>query len=202
MFRDERGLALVSVILMTAVIMVIVSIVTYKVIRSTSASGTVGLKSKTYYAANGGLENARVELDAQYESSSYWQDFLDPDTAPGYTGPATNPQPDLYLAVDNLLPAGFATVPPINLQILIKDNNDGDDNYAVDTDQLVMVNVQAQRAGDDTQTMVETRLLFDDSRDSYSQLGGGPGREHFRNVSGISDPTTLNANTETLDLAQ
>lgn len=175
MLYDNRGIALVTVILMTAVIMVIVSLVGYKVIRSTAGSAAEGLKTKTYYAANSGLEVGRLYLSQNYVSSNYWADIL---TEGG------TPDADLYLRVENMEPTGYVSNPPLTISSYIKDNND-DGNYAIDTDQLVMVNVEATTANGEVVTLVEARLLYDDSIDSYAQLGGSAGREHFREVSGV-----------------
>lgn len=202
MLRDEKGIALVMVIMMTAVVMMIVSLVGFKVLRSTKGSAIEGLKTKTYEAANSGLENARVYLSDNYISQNNWQYVLDPDTAPGYSGSPTNPQADLYQHSTLLEPAGFVTDPPMDIKVYVKDNNDGDDNYGIDTDQLIMVNVEATAPDGRTTTLVEARLLYDDSIDSYSQLGGSAGREHYRDVSGVADPATLGDNASTLDLKQ
>lgn len=201
MQRDERGIALVTVIFMTAVIMAIVSLVGYKVLRSIRGSAAEGVKTKTYYAANAGLDSARIYLSDNYISKNYWNYILDPDAEPGYSGAATEPSEDLYMHNSDLEPAGFTTDPPITVQVFVKDNNDGDNDYGIDTDQLVMVNVEA-RAVDGSSTMVEARLLYDDSVDSYSQLGGSAGREHYREVSGVSATDNLTDSSEVLVLAQ
>lgn len=202
MRHDERGIALMTVIFMTAVMMVIVSLVGYKVLRSTKGSAAEGIKTKTYYAANAGLDNARIYLSDNYINKNYWNYILDPDAEPGYTGSATNPSEDLYQHSGDLEPTGFATDPPIAVQVFVKDNNDGDGNYGVDTDQLIMVNVEAVAPDGRTTTMVEARLLYDDSVDSYSQLGGSAGREHYKDVSGVSATDHLADSSEVLVLAQ
>jgi hypothetical protein len=200
MLRDERGIALLTVIMMTAIMMVIVSLVAYKVLRSTRGSATEGLKTKTYYAASAGIDSARLELSEEYIASDYWKNILDPDTAPGYTGAATNPAADLYMRTTDLEPGNFTANPPLTVRVYIKDNNDGDGNYGIDSDQLVMVNVEASEPNSGTTTMVEARLLYDDTSSGYSQLGGSAGREHFRDVTGVGDPTTLSGSSVTVDL--
>lgn len=184
MLYDNRGIALVTVILMTAVIMVIVSLVGYKVMRSTAGSAAEGLKTKTYYAANSGLDVGRLYLSQNYVSKNYWGYILDPDTDPDYSGPAVTPTADIYLRVGDMEPANYVSNPPLTIRTYVKDNND-DGNYAIDTDQLVMVNIEATTANGEVVTLVEARLLYDDSIDSYAQLGGSAGREHFREVSGV-----------------
>ncbi len=194
MLRDERGIALLTVLMMTAIMMVIVSLVGYKVLRSTRGTVTEGLKTKAYYAASAGVDSARLQLSDQYIASDYWQNILDPDPA------NITPAADLYMRSTTLEPAGFTTSPPLTLQVFIKDNNDGDSDYGIDTDQLVMVNVEAVAPDGRTSSMVEARLLYDDSDSGYSQLGGSAGRENFRDVSGVGDISNLDSNTTTIDL--
>ncbi|TYO99931.1 hypothetical protein EDC39_10191 [Geothermobacter ehrlichii] len=201
MLRDDRGIALVTVIMMTACIMAIVTLVAYKVLRSTTDSVAVKSKAQTYHNANAGLENARLILNDQYKSSEFWHYFLDPDSDPNYSGPATDPDQNknLFLRATGLVPANFGNDPDLSIDVFVKDNDDGDGTNAVDTDQLILVNVRAQRT-DGAVTMIESRLLFDDSEDSYSQAGGGPGKEHYRNVSGIGDAANLGTSTESFKL--
>lgn len=194
MLRDERGIALLTVLMMTAIMMVIVSLVGYKVLRSTRGTATEGLKTKAYYAASAGVDSARLQLSEQYITSDYWQNILDPDPA------NITPAADLYMRSTTLEPAGFTTSPPLTLQVFIKDNNDGDSDYGIDTDQLVMVNVEAVAPDGRTSSMVEARLLYDDSNSGYSQLGGSAGRENFRDVSGVGDISNLGSNTTSIEL--
>ncbi|RMF42474.1 MAG: hypothetical protein D6751_11990, partial [Deltaproteobacteria bacterium] len=147
MLRNDRGVALITVIMMTGCIMAIVTLVAYKVLRSTTNSTSVRSKAVTYQGANAGLEYARMVLNDNYKASQFWQYYLDPDSDPNYSGPATNPDtnPDLFLEVDDLVPANFSGDPNLGLNVYVRDNNDGDGTNAVDTDQMILVNVRATR---------------------------------------------------------
>lgn len=201
MLRNDRGVALVTVIMMTACIMAIVTLVAYKVLRSTTNSTSVRSKAVAYQGANAGLENARMVLNDNYKASQFWQYYLDPDSDPNYNGAATDPDanPDLFLEVPGLVPANFTNDPNLNLSVYVRDNNDGDGTNAVDTDQMILVNVRATRS-DGAVAMVESRLLYDDSEESYSQSGGGPGKEHRRDATGVSNPADIGTNSATLKI--
>lgn len=192
--NNQQGMALVTVILLTACIMTMASMLHFKVMRSSQSSATHGLHNKTYYAANAGVEHARKLLSDTYVSSNYWQNYLDNDPAVANSTPA-----DTFLNVAALSFGTLGTTPPVAVDLHIKDNNDGDDNYDRDNDLRVVVLAQAGRG--DTQSMIEATILFDASgASSYSQVGGGAKKRNFKDVSGVDNIGSAGASAEEIIL--
>jgi len=191
---NQHGMALITVILLTACIMTIASTLHFKVLRSTQSSTVHGLKSKTYYAANAGLEHARKLLSDTYVTSGYWQNYLDNNLAVANSNPA-----DAFLSSAPLSLGTFGTTPPITVNLHIKDNNDGDNNYDLDSDLRVVLLAQAVR-GDMTH-MVEATILFDASGAAkYNQVGGGATKSNQKNVSGVENIGSSGSNAEEIIL--
>ena len=192
--NNQHGMALITVILLTACIMTIASMLSFKVIRSSQSSATHGLHNKAYYAANAGIEHARKLLSDNYVTSGYWQNYLDNNLAIANSSPA-----DAFLDAGVLSPGTIGTTPPITVNLLIKDNNDGDNNYDSDNDLRVIVLAQAVRG--DTQSMVEATILFDASGASrYSQVGGGAQKRNYKEVSGVDNIGSSGVNAEDIIL--
>ncbi|MCF6179802.1 MAG: hypothetical protein L3J63_10505 [Geopsychrobacter sp.] len=172
MLWNNRGIALISVLLITAVMLIISSLLAHKVIQSTRMSAQQGLKKKSHYAAATGVEEARRQLALGYHSASAWGNILSAGTARAY--PLT---PTFTTTVDNLA-----------VRIFVRDNNDGDGDYTRDNDLRVYVLSEAQ-GPDNTRTMVEA-LSFLKPGGSAGGYGGQYGQgaaKTNRSNSGLAD---------------
>ncbi|WP_020674718.1 PilX N-terminal domain-containing pilus assembly protein [Geopsychrobacter electrodiphilus] len=178
MLWNSRGIALVSVLLITAVMLIISSLLAQKVIQTTRVSAQQGLKKKSHYAANSGVEEARRQLALNYDSTSLWGNVLSVSTAGAYP----------------LAPTFTTTVDNFAVRIFVRDNNDGDGDYTHDNDLRVFVLAEAQ-GPDNTRTMVETLgfLKPGGSTGGYNgQYGQGAGKTN-RTSGGLADALAASA---------
>ncbi len=183
--NNQRGVALLTVIIFSAVLLVVGSLLAYKVMTSTRTSGEQGVKTATYYTANAGVERARNDLMVDYPTNN-WTTYLTEATAGVYPAAA-----GLNEAVGGQ-----------NVTVFVRDNNDepaGLENYLQDNDLKVFV--LAQGVGPNgTQTMVEALVFLDISSGGggySSQLGDGAARTG-RSLSSLADPAAAAVSTSAL----
>ncbi len=151
---NNHGVALVTVLLITIVMMIISTLLAHKVIQSSRSSAEQGLKKKSYYAANTGVEEARRLLATSYNSTTFWGNVLTVAAAGKY--PAS---PTFTTTVDNLA-----------VRIFVRDNNDGDGDYTRDNDLRVFVLAEATGA-DNILTMVEALCFLKPGKGKGSYNG-------------------------------
>lgn len=128
---NQRGMALVSVMLILTVLVTLASLLTEKMWKSTRRGASAARRTQIFWAAQAGLEEARHVLAANYTNSRGWQDYLASGITQDY--PAN--------------PAWASTINGIPVEVFIRDNPDGDDNASIDNDLKVFVLARARGAG-------------------------------------------------------
>ena len=144
MVCNERGMALVSVVLMLTVLLTLAHILTEKVWQSTRQTADAANRKQVFWAAQAGIESARQQLAVSYASSGGWQDFLTAGT------PQTYP----------VAPAWQAEVNGLPVEIYLRDNPDGDGDVHNDNDLKVFVLARA-RGKRGAETIVESLCGFE-----------------------------------------
>ena len=153
---NERGMALVSVVLMLSVLLTLAHILTEKVWQSTRQVADAANREQIFWAAQAGIEAARQRLTADYASSGGWQNFLTATTLQRY--PAA--------------PAWTTEINGVPVEIYLRDNPDGDDDVRNDNDLKVFVLARARgRRG--AEAMIESLCGFDlSAADGNGQQAG------------------------------
>ncbi len=143
MLCNERGMALVSVILMLTVLLAMAHILTEKVWQSTRQTADAASREQVFWAAQAGIEAARQQLTVNYAGSGGWQGLLTAATPQSY--PST--------------PVWVSEVNGIAVDLFLRDNPDGDGDLRVDNDLKVFVLARARgRRG--AEAMVESLCGF------------------------------------------
>jgi hypothetical protein len=141
---NERGMVLVSVVLMLTVLLAMAHILTEKVWQSTRQGANAAIREQVFWAAQAGIEAARQQLAAGYASSGGWQTYLTASTLQTY--PAA--------------PAWVTEVNGLPIEIYLRDNPDGDGDAGRDNDLKIFVLARARgRRG--AEAMVESLCGFD-----------------------------------------
>lgn len=149
---DERGMALVSVVLMLAVLLAMAQVLVEKVWQSTRQGVAADRRERLFWAAQSGLETARKSLAEGYLGTSGWQSLLTAGAAREY--PTT--------------PAWTDVCNGHRVEVYLRDNEDGDDDLQHDNDLKIYVLVRAYaEAGGEV--LLESLCGFD----AAAGAGGG-----------------------------
>lgn len=140
---NQRGMALVSVILMLAVLLTLSQILAEKVWQSTRQSGAANRQEQAFWSAQAGIEAARQTLASSYADSRGWRNYLS-DAGPAY--------PDA--------PTWISTVNGFPVEIFLRDNPDGDDDLRTDNDLKIFVLARARGPGG-AEAMIESLCGFE-----------------------------------------
>jgi len=140
---NQRGMALVSVVLMLAVLLTLSHILAEKIWQSTRQAGAADIREQAFWAAQAGIEAARQTLAASYADSRGWRNYL------SGAGPA---YPDA--------PVWVNTVNGFPVEIFLRDNPDGDDDLRTDNDLKIFVLARARGPGE-VEAMVESLCGFE-----------------------------------------
>lgn len=140
---NEKGMALINVVLMLAVLLAMASVLAEKVWQSTRQSAAANQREQVFWAAQAGIEAARQRLSADYAASGGWQTFLAAGTARAYP----------------TAPAWVTEINGIDVEISLRDNPDGDDDMHRDNDLKVFVLARA-RGREGVEAMVESLCGF------------------------------------------
>jgi hypothetical protein len=140
--------------LILTVLMGLASLLTEKVWKSTRREALADRRTQIFWAAQGGLEDARHALAAHYTDSHGWQDYLDSGVAQGYSATSV----------------WSSTVNGIPVEIFIRDNPDGDDNASRDNDLKVFVLARARDAGG-AEVLMEMLCGLDTSISGFDREG-------------------------------
>lgn len=143
MVCNQRGIALVSVVLMLAVLLTLSQILAEKIWQSTRQAGTANRQEQAFWSAQAGIETARQTLASSYADSRGWRNYL------SGAGPA---YPDA--------PTWVSTVNGFPVEIFLRDNPDGDDDLRTDNDLKIFVLARARGPGG-TEAMVESLCGFE-----------------------------------------
>ena len=141
---NERGMALVSVMLMLTVLLTLAHVLTEKIWQSTRQSADAASREQLFWAAQAGIEVARRQLTDSYASSGGWQDLLMSATPLAY--PAA--------------PAWVSEINGLPVEIYLRDNPDGDGDVRVDNDLKIFVLARV-RGRQGAEAMVESLCGFD-----------------------------------------
>lgn len=167
----ERGIALVTVLLLLALLLVVALVLGERVIRTTRDSACNGAREQALQAATAAVEWVRQPLGGNYRASSGWNDYL---AATG--GGERYPQAPAFT-----LPVGGLTV-----ELFLRDNPDGDDDPRRDDDLKIYVLARARtRLG--PEAFVESLCELDGNAGGYAQAGGSAGRDGRVAVDGPAD---------------
>lgn len=142
MAAEQRGMALVTVLFLLALLLALALVLTDKVLQSTRGLARDSLRERTFWAASAGIEWARLELAEHYRATGNWQDLL----------PA---MADTYAAT----PFRTLVVDAIPVELYVRDNPDGDDDPQRDNDLKVLVLARA-RLGRGPEILVESLCGF------------------------------------------
>lgn len=152
----ERGMALISVLLLLALLLVLALMLGDKVARAIRGTALTGIRDQALQAAGGGIEWARHQLAVTYPSSSGWATYL-----------AGAPDGERYPET----PALGTMVGGVPVDIYVRDNPDDDENPQHDNDLRLMVLARARPPGG-PEVLVESLCGFEAGFAGYRQVGG------------------------------
>lgn len=165
MRRNEKGMALVSVVLMLTVLLAMAQVLLEKVWQSTRQRGAGDRREQLFWAAQSGLETARKELAEGYGSSG-WQELLTGEN------PREYPTSPVWAHHSN----GH------RVEIYLRDNEDGDDDVRHDNDLQIYVLTRA-RSDAGGETLIESLCKFEapaeTERESRANTSAGSFPELF-----------------------
>jgi len=168
----EQGLALVSVLLLLAVLLVVALVFSDKISRASRETARAGAGDQALQAAAAGIEWARQRLAETYRSSSGWSAYL-----------AAATDAERYPATP-AFSTGFGRVA---VDIFVRDNPDGDGDPRRDNDLQIFVLARARPAGG-TEVLVESLCGFEAEGNHYLQAGHDGRRSGAAPVDGLADP--------------
>jgi hypothetical protein len=153
-------MALATVIFVLALLMVLAMVLTDKVLKATRSSAASAARARAINAAGAGSEWGRRELAANYIASGRWQDYLSLANADSR-----------YPTV----PALTASENGLQVEIFLRDNPDGDDDWQADNDLRIFMLVRT-RTPDGAEAIVETLCGFaaEQTTTGYRQRLPGP----------------------------
>lgn len=143
MAYSERGMALINVVLILAVLLAMAHLLAEKVWQSTRQTADANHRQQVFWAAQAGIEAARQGLSADYATAGGWQAYLTADTPGRY--PST--------------PTWLIQVNGIAVEIFLRDNTDGDGDPGRDNDLKLYVLARA-RGREGIEAMVECLCGF------------------------------------------
>lgn len=189
--RNEKGVALVAALCISAVLLIFAIALTYRMATYLRMLGTSKEKNQSYYTAVTGTEQLRDRLRTSACQPPNWCDLLKLGAPADVTNPGYNP---VTLFVTGVAPpatfpdTGVAGETRASYTLLLKDNDEFDNNYHTDSDELIIA-VATSTGNNETRTSVEAGLLFDaESLNPYKQQGQGASR---KGVTSQSDTITM-----------
>ncbi|NJC87001.1 MAG: hypothetical protein FIB02_00470 [Desulfuromonas sp.] len=169
----ERGMALVTVLFLLALLLVLALMLSEKVIRATRGVALAGARDQALQAAGAGIEWARHRLAATYPASSGWANYL-------AGAPVGERYPDT--------PAFSTVVGGVAVDIYLRDNPDGDADPRRDNDLKLLVLARA-RPANGPDVLVESLCGFDAGTPTgYRQGGSDAWRSGQAPVDGLAEP--------------
>lgn len=167
----ERGVALLTVIFLLALLLVVALVLSDKVLYATRRTGEAGRRDQALQAAAGGVEWALQRLAERYRQQADWDSFL-----------AEAPAEGRYPARPTL----SVTLELISVDIFIRDNadGDGDPRHDLDARLFLLARVPGAEGGE----VVVESLCGVAADTGYLQAGGDATRSGQTPASG---PATL-----------
>ena len=182
MLCRERGLALVTVVVLLALLMVLALTLSDKLLRATRDAALSAAREQGLQAAGAGIEWARQRLAMTYRSSAGWATYLAAATAgESYPGEA----------------AFSIGVGRVMVDIYLRDNPDGDGDPRQDNDLMLFVLARARQANS-PDVLVEGLCGLDPDGAAHWQAGGDARRSGAVTAAGPAD--ILSAPVQAFDL--
>lgn len=128
MVCHDRGMALVSVLFMLAVLLISAHLLAEKIWQSTRQVAAAARRDQVFWAAQAGVEWARQRLAEGYVGSGGWREFLVGGAEQGY--------PDV--------PSWTEDIQGLPVEIYLRDNLDGDGDPRRDSDLKIFVLVRSR----------------------------------------------------------
>ena len=175
----DRGLALVTVIMLLALLLVIALVLCDKLINATRATARAGARDQALQAAASGIEWARHQLTATYRGSNGWATYL-----------AGAPDGERYAAT----PAFATDIGAVAVDIFLRDNPDGDGDPHRDNDLKLLVLARA-RPAHGAEVMVESLCGFETDGAAYRQAGQDSRRSGQAATTGPAEPWSAPVST-------
>jgi len=157
----ERGMALVSILFVLALMTAMVVVLTEKVWQSSRSTARVAAQERAFWAASAGIAWARSRLADDYRSSAGWQGYL--ATTNGEAYPAA--------------PVLTTNINGVPVELYLRDNPDGDGDPRRDSDLRLYLLARACGPLGDC-SLVEARCGLAES--------GLPGSEPYGAGSGVN----------------
>ena len=154
--KNQKGIALVSAMGLTLVLLVTSLALIYRMSNFTKQLGTQNQKTQSYYAASSGIEEIRDFFWLNSCLPPLWCGWLGKDLKPGDPG-----YPDIADYSEVTVEVTGASSPEINgsvYNIHMRDNND-DADFTIDNDEVV-VTVATATGLDETRTTVESMIIY------------------------------------------
>lgn len=171
----ERGLTLVTVLLLLAMLMVMALVLGDKVINATRGTLQAGARAQGLQAAGAGIEWARHQLTTSYRGSNGWASYL-----------AGALEGERYAAT----PAFTTAIGGVAVDIYLRDNPDGDDDPRRDNDLKLFVLARA-RPVNGSEIVVESLCGFETaSGGAYHQAGQDSRHSGQAATDGPAEPWT------------
>ena len=155
---NERGMALVSVLLILTVLLILAHILAEKVWQSTRQVAAAANRAQLFWAAQAGVEAARRQLAVDYAGSGGWRALLASGDGCRY------PTAPVWVNIIHGLP----------VEIYLRDNLDGDDDVRSDNDLKIYV-LARTRGAQGGEAMIECLCGFDPPAGNSSRLPNGSG---------------------------
>ena len=143
MASHERGMALISVVVLLTVLLTLAHILAEKIWQSSRQTALSAHREQLFWAAQAGIEAARQQLAERYRSSGGWQSYL------------TAATPHAYPAE----PAWESEINGLRVAFYLRDNPDGDDDVRSDNDLKIYVLARARGRG--AEVMIESLCGFE-----------------------------------------
>jgi len=172
----ERGLALVTVLLLMALLLVLALVLGERVIRTTRDTACNGAREQALQAATGAIEWVRLPLVATYRSTHGWSDHL----ASAGVAESYPPEPVFRLPV-----GGYTG------ELYLRDNVDGDGDPLRDNDLQIYVLARVQTPLGPEAVIESLCRLEGTVGAGYVQARGSAGRDGQMAVDGPADLTTV-----------
>lgn len=169
----EAGMALVTVLLLLALLLVMALMVGDKTLRAIRGETLAGNRDQALQAAGAGIEWSRHRLATTYATSAGWSTYL-------AGAPDGGRYPDT--------PAFSTMVGSLPVDIFLRDNPDGDADPRHDNDLKLLVLARARPAGG-AETLVESLCGFAaEGGSAYRQGGGDAHRSGQTDAAGTAEP--------------
>jgi hypothetical protein len=161
MAYNERGMALINVVLILSVLLAMAHLLTEKIWQSTRQTADANQREQVFWAAQAGIEEARRRLADGYAVSGGWRTLLAAATTADYL-----PEPIWVMRVN-----GF------EVELYLRDNADGDGDVRRDNDLKVFVMARASGRRS-LETMVESLCGFTTLENGQDDRSGWSATEH------------------------